>query len=199
MRFVALSLVLSLTTVIAGPPWTRRPATVPKKQVVSELTLKDSKTNTSNDGAQSINNTISRKYVASKWTAGSTYSLVAIDMLMAKGGVTGNPTGDITCNIYYDNTNPAGLLGTSTAIAASTFPAAASPDWLRFSFPTPVNITNNTIYWMVIASSAPENVASYVAAIAPDNFYNGGLVISSNLVDWAVGTSKTWKFRSYAP
>lgn len=201
MRATPVILAFCLTTAVAGPPWVRRPAIAPATAAgASSLTLKDSKTNDSNNTANGVKNTAARTYLASKWTAGSSYSLAALETMGAKGGAVGNPTGEITCYVYSNGSSaPGTLLGTSDTVAASSYPAAASPAWIRFTFPTPVSLTSGTVYWHVFTTSAGVDANNYVTSIAPDTFVANGIMISSNAVDWAVSTSRTLKLQTYAP
>lgn len=98
-------------------------------------------------------------YMAASFTAGSSYTLCALDVKLSK---TGSPTFNLRAAIYSDGTGPSALVGTASAdVSAST--VGSSIGTVSFTGLN-ASITSGSVYWVVIyyASGALNHYADYV-------------------------------------
>lgn len=193
LLFSILLIVLTINVpapiVLIGPPHMAPSA---------GFTLKDSNTGTVNLAAQPVNSLAANKFRATKFTAGSTYTAAKIELLLAKGGTTGLPTGNITLFVYADNSGSCcgALLATSSStVNAASLPVAGSQDY--FGFLISSAFVNATQYWLAVTNSAAVDVNSFVGWYAPDAFVNGGVVVSADGVTWNAGSSRRANFKTY--
>jgi len=77
---------------------------------------------------------------------------------------TANPTGNAQLSIYDNNAgvpNAAIANGAATAIAGTTITSNTSGEWYTFSFSTPPSLSANTVYHIVLSSSAANSTTNY--------------------------------------
>lgn len=160
-------------------------------------TLKDSQTATAEEAA-SVGNVAGNTYVATKFTAGSSYSLCRVDLLLAKAGATGTPTGNVFAYLYSDASGaPGTLLATSDPVDATALPTAGTSNWVSFSFSSPASVASGTVY-RVATSYTNTAALSFVYWWRNSAFVSGGVHSSTNGTTWNPLSSRQNNFKTFS-
>lgn len=199
-----MNITICITTILAavltlGDPSFLSRSRMDNSAPASCSTLKDSNTGTSGHDWYVIGNYTNNTYRATKFTAGSSYSVCKIELLLGKLGATGLPTGNIFANIYSDSGSaPSSMLATSSAVDSSTLAALGSSNYVSFTFASPVALTSGTVYWIGPSKLESQSFNSYVGWWGPDTFVANGNMVSSNSTAWDTGTSRRLNFKTYS-
>jgi hypothetical protein len=160
-------------------------------------TLKDSNTDLTGVVGQGVGNVLAQTYLATKFTAGSSYNACAIEFLIGKGGATGLPTGNVFAYVWSDSSGPSTLLAQSGAVDSTTLPAVGTTNYIQFTFDSPASLSSGTVYWIGL-SHTNVNANNYVRWLTPSAFVAGGVYSATNGSVWASAVSKRANFKTYS-
>lgn len=99
--------------------------------------------------------------LAAKFTQSGTKSIKYVDLWLKKAGtITSGKV--VTLDVMTDSSAvPSGTsIGTSTSVATDDITTSYS--WIRFTFPTAVNVTDATVYHMVLSGDYTASTSNYI-------------------------------------
>ena len=160
-------------------------------------TLKDSYTDTTGHSDLNIASVDGTQYRASKFTAGSSYSVCKIEFLLMKDGSGATPTGDVKAYVWSDSSGPSTILATSDIVDASSLPAKGSSNYVAFTFASPASLSSGTVYWVGLSKTNLQ-LNDWVGWFRPNPFVAGGNVLGTNGTFWVAGSSTRCNFKTYA-
>lgn len=128
--------------------------------------------------------------LAAKFTQSGTKSIKYVDLLLKKGGtLTAGKLLTLTINTNSAGVPSATVVGTANTVDIDTL-VSTSYAWVRFTFPTAVDLTDATIYHLVLTgdytASATNNVmwrSATVASAGNQSTHNGTI--------WAAVTTQS--------
>lgn len=194
MNYLALTGLLAQALTLFDPSFIGRTRSVASAGCD---TLKDSQTATAEEAA-SVGNIAGNTYVATKFTAGSSYSACKVDLLLAKAGATGTPTGNVFAYLYSDSSgSPGTLLAASDLVDSTTLPTAGTSNWVSFTFSSPASLTSGSVYW--VATSHTNTAAlSFVYWWRNSGFVASGVYSSTNGTIWNSLSSRRNNFKTFS-
>ena len=159
------------------------------------LSLKDDRTDTSTGTIVTSNS--DRKYLATYFVAGSSYTMKEVHLWLDK---VGSPTYDIHVEIFPHSTNEPGTAavsdGTSGTISASTLTTSEA----EYTF-TGLNcsITSGTTYWvvLVVGGSSFTHYARWHKYAGSYPGYTQTQKTADPTVSWGTQENSTGKFQTY--
>lgn len=194
MNYLALTGLLAQALTLFDPSFIGRTRSV---AAAGCDTLKDSNTDTTVHSDLNIASTDGTQYRATKFTAGSSYSLCKIEFLLMKDGTGAAPTGNIWAFLWADSSGVSTLLATSEPVDASTLPTKGTSNYVAFTFTSPPPITSGTTYWGGLGKTNLQ-LNDWVGWYRPNPFVAGGNVLSTNGTTWSAGSSTRCNFKTYA-
>lgn len=126
----------------------------------------------------------------------SDFDLKYIDLFVYKDNT---PTDNMTIEVR-DTSITGTILGTSDAVAISSFPAGfGSAAYIRFTFATPISLSPSTKYYFnVKRSGASDNINRGVWVYSSGSVYSGGGDYIKNSGTWGAESSTTdYKFKLF--
>jgi len=138
----------------------------------------------------------SQLWIAVGFTPESNYSISKVSLCLYKAN---SPVFDVTARIYNNNTDrPGAQVGNdSLSVNASEFPAVSNCSVLQgFIFPTPIELTASTKYWIVLEASGFD--ISNSAVINLDSGETGGFCRGADGLTWAVVNAWRGFFTTYS-
>lgn len=156
------------------------------------LTPRESST-TGYNSRQLYGGTGTEERLGQTFTASASYSLKYIEVyLIAVGG----PTDNVFVELH--STDPSGtLLGTSNSIAYNALGNGAN-GYTRFTFSSPISITNTNVYGIAVARDGSRDTSNYYQLyVNPSNPYAGGQNYHRNNGVWSNFVDEDFNFLTY--
>lgn len=124
--------------------------------------------------------------IAYRFVAPSTTTLTDVYLFVGATAGTGN-TISVALRQYSDSSTPGTLVTNGTATVAS---GTTSPKWVKATFATPPNVTENTGYYLVAANAAADAATNNFSLAKQSNGPLGDVLLSFN--PNAYTTSNGW-------
>ncbi len=175
------------------------PARIGTLSFVAEscATLKDSNTGTTGHSDLNIASVDGTQFRATKFVAGSTYSVCKIEFLLMKDGSGAAPTGNVVAYVWADSSGPGAVLATSDAVDAASLPAKGASNYVAFTFSSPASLSSGATYWVGLGKTNLQ-LNDWVGWYRPNDFVANGNYYSTNATTWVVGSSTRCNFITYS-
>lgn len=117
---------------------------------------------TTGDADLPLNKSTSGKTtLAAKFTQSGARSIKSIMLRLKKTGTIASDK-VLTVTIQGDSSGPDGsAIGTAGTVLANTIGSSAY-EWVTFTFTTPVNVADSTVYWVTLASNYTASDSNYI-------------------------------------
>jgi hypothetical protein len=197
-RFLAVLVFLLLP--VAAHPWGGSVCVVGgggSAAAGCTYSTKDSQTNTSAIVGWAYMDPAIRQWMATQFTAGSTYDICRFIVKLYR---TGTPGVNITAYVYSDSGSdtPGTSIGqtTSTAVVANNLTTNSGGEDVTFNFGS-LSLTSGTKYWVVLAADGYGADSSNKVSLRAGGTSSGLLYRSSNGSTWALVSTNAMYYVTY--